>query len=186
MRWSMRQVLRRGLIAGIVLGVSLCAAFAQAPAPSSTPSATPTPTNNSNRNSRTTSPTMDQNRGPMFISGRILSDMGRPLSDSVSIELNCGMRTVQAIHTDLGGYFTFSLGSGAQSNVDFSASNESPQSLTMNASPLTGQTQNLSSCEIRLSVAGFRPMTVSLAPHNADAGRVDLGNINLQRISEAK
>jgi tetratricopeptide (TPR) repeat protein len=123
----------------------------------------------------------------MFIGGRVLSDLGRPLSEPVSIELNCGMRSVQAIHTDLGGYFTFNLGSGAQSNVDFSASNESPQSLTMASTNFSARYSDpLTGCEIRVNVGGFRPVMISLASHSSDIGRVDLGDITLQRIGGAK
>ena len=69
---------------------------------------------------------LGQPQGPMFVTGKVVMETGRPVSEPVSVELNCGLRPLQVIHTDLGGYFTFSLGAGVQSNFDFSASNESP------------------------------------------------------------
>jgi len=122
----------------------------------------------------------------MFISGRVVSELGRPVSEPVSVELNCGMRPVQVIHTDLGGYFTFNLGSGTQSNIDFSASNESPQTFATNANNLPNRYGNpLAGCELRLSIAGFRPVSFPLA-HTSDMGRVDVGNISLERIGGSK
>src|SRR5215216_2923648 len=74
----------------------------------------------------------DQFSSPVFVTGRLLTDLNRPADDPITLELSCGMRTVQVIHTDLGGYFTFTVGgttSTFQSNMDFSASNEGPQPL---------------------------------------------------------
>ncbi|MBI3934147.1 MAG: tetratricopeptide repeat protein [Acidobacteria bacterium] len=107
------------------------------------------------------------------------------MSEPVSVELNCGMRAVQVIHTDLGGYFTFNLGSGAQSNIDFSASNESPQSFNPSASGLPNRYGNpLAGCELRLSMAGFRPANIPIT-HTSDMGRVDIGTLSLERIATA-
>src|SRR3990170_1834546 len=121
--------------------------------PSNTGTTTPSP---SSRTTRPSTRTTEPFRGPTFITGRVISELGRPLSEPVSIELNCGMRSVQVIHTDLGGYFTFNLGTGAQSNIDFSASNETPQSFTSNTAGLPNRFGNpLAGCEVRVSVAGF-------------------------------
>jgi len=135
---------------------------------------------------RSPSQPMDQGRGPIFLTGRVLTELARPVSEPVSIELNCGMRTLQVIHTDLGGYFTFNLGGGTQGNLDFSASNESTQSFGSQMTGLSTQFSNpLAGCELRLAVAGYRPLNITLT-HNADLGRVDVGNIHLQRIGAAK
>jgi tetratricopeptide (TPR) repeat protein len=95
------------------------------------------------------------------------------------------MRSVQVIHTDLGGYFTFNLGSGAQSNVDFSASNETPQSFSSLSAALPDRLGNrLAGCEVRVSVAGFRPRRFPLA-HLSEMGRVAIGNVMLERVGAA-
>src|SRR5215467_11083307 len=61
--------------------------------------------------------------GPLYVRGRILLDTGQPVTEPVSVALQCGMRPLQVIQSDLKGYFQFSLGGGgAQSNTDFSAS----------------------------------------------------------------
>jgi hypothetical protein len=138
------------------------------------------------RTTRPSTRTVEPFRGPTFISGRVLSELARPLSEPVSVELNCGMRSLQVIHTDLGGYFTFNLGTGAQSNIDFSASNETPQSFTSNTAGLPSRFGNpLAGCEIRISVAGFRPRNFPLA-HLSEMGRLDIGNVMLDRIAGTK
>ncbi|MBI2818552.1 MAG: tetratricopeptide repeat protein [Acidobacteria bacterium] len=96
------------------------------------------------------------------------------------------MKSLQVIHTDLGGYFTFNLGIGAQSNMDFSASNESPQSFSSTTSNLPQRFGNpLAGCELRISVAGFRPKSLSLS-ETSDMGRLDIGNVMLERIGTVK
>jgi hypothetical protein len=61
---------------------------------------------------------------PLYIKGRVIMNSGEPVPEPVSVGLNCGMRLLQAIHTDAKGYFEFVLGAGPQSNIDMSASND--------------------------------------------------------------
>lgn len=125
----------------------------------------------------------DRGQEPVYVSGRILMETGRPVLESVSVELNCGMRPLQVIHTDLGGYFTFSLGAGLQSNADFSASNESPTAQSGIRGNLTGAAGgSLTGCELRVSVPGYHPLTYTLADH-ADMGRMEVGTLQLRRIA---
>ena len=126
---------------------------------------------------------MDQLQGPVYVSGRIVMESGRAASESVSVELNCGMRPLQVIHTDLGGFFTFSLGSGFQSNMDFSASNENPMSGSSTRGSIPGTIGgSLTGCELRVSVPGFHPLTYTLSQH-ADMGRIEVGTLQLRRIA---
>ena len=127
--------------------------------------------------------TMDQMQGPVYVSGRILLDSGRPVPEPVSVELNCGMRPLQVIHTDLGGYFTFTLGSGFQSNMDFSASNESPMGMTATRGNVSGGASgSLTGCELRVSVPGYHPLTFTMRDR-ADLGRYEVGTLHLRRIA---
>ena len=127
--------------------------------------------------------TYDQLQGPVFVSGRVVMETGRPVSESVSVELNCGMRPLQVIHTDLGGYFTFQLGTGMQSNMDFSASNDSVASFggSSTNSP-RGFAGSMTGCELRVSVPGYHPLSHTLAQHS-EMGRVEVGTLRLQRIA---
>ncbi len=127
--------------------------------------------------------TMDQTQGPVYVGGRIVMETGRPAPEAVSVELNCGMRPLQVIHTDLGGYFTFSLGSGFQSNMDFSASNENPMAANSTRGNVSGAFGgSLTGCELRVSVPGFHPLTYTLSQH-ADMGRLEVGTLQLRRIA---
>jgi len=122
-------------------------------------------------------------QGPLYVSGRVLLESGQPAPEAVSVEINCGMRPLQVIHTDLGGYFTFTLGAGVQSNVDFSASNESPMSSGAGrGSSAGGADASLTGCELRVSVPGYHPLTYTLADH-ADMGRIEVGTVQLRRIA---
>ena len=86
--------------------------------------------------------------------------------------LQCGMRRLQAIRTDLKGYFQFTLGAGAQGNMDFSAvdASMSSSSSTMGMEGMNvpgsfggfsggggGGGGSLTGCEVRVSVPGYQP-----------------------------
>ena len=117
-------------------------------------------------------------------------ETGQAVPEPVSVELNCGMRPLQVIHTDLGGYFSFNLGGGMQSNMDFSASNESPSSFGSTGrqmGPTGGFGSSLRGCELRISVAGYHPINRIISEQeNAGMGRVEVGTIHLQRVAEAE
>ena len=127
---------------------------------------------------------------PLFVNGRILMDSGQPVPEPVSVALGCGIKALQVIHTDLKGNFRFTLGSGAQSNMDFSASNDSPASTTMNGMPSpngqpSGDPQNmLIGCDVRVSVPGYMPLSRTITDR-ADIGGIDMGTLHLTRMAGA-
>ena len=148
------------------------------PAPSTTPSSPTSPGRQQTRPS-------DQNAGPIFVSGRILLESGQPLPESVSLELTCGMKPLQVIHTELGGYFTFNLGSGSQGNLDFSASNDNPlisSSASRDSSSRGGISSSLTGCEIRSSVPGYHPLSYTIRDIT-EMNRVEIGTLHLRRIA---
>lgn len=143
---------------------------------------------NQPRPNRPTRPS-DQFASPVFLTGRVMTELNRPPDDPVTVELTCGMRTIQVIHTDIGGYFNFTIGgtnSAFQSNMDFSASNEGPQPMQQSLSRPMGQSANpLSGCELRIAQAGYMPITATVPP-NTDMNRVEMGVIRIVRIGGAK
>jgi len=181
----MKQFFRSTWIAILLIGLT-AAGFAQSQSGgSSSGSRGPTgSTGGSTQPPRQPTRPMDQPRGPMFVSGRVLLETGKPVPEPVTVELNCGLRPLQVIHTDLGGYFTFSLGTGMQSNFEFSAANESPTSFGggSRANSPQGFAGSLRGCELRLSVAGFHPINHIIAQH-MDLGRVEVGTLRLQRLA---
>ena len=132
-----------------------------------------------------------QPRGPHYVDGRVLLDTGQPAREPVSVELNCGTSPLQVIHTDLKGYFRFTLGEGVQSNTDFSASNgdTSMASLSRGVNGSGGlggfsaSGTSLTGCELQVSVAGYRPLIKTIAPDASELGMIEVGTMQLTRIA---
>ena len=121
--------------------------------------------------------------------GRILLETGQPVPEPVSVALECGITPLQVIHSDLKGYFQFTLGQGAQSNFDFSASSNVPAALgnsslqPNSASSRFGSSQNsLSGCEVQVSVPGYMPLTKTITDRGDITG-VDVGTLQLTRVA---
>lgn len=132
-----------------------------------------------------------QPRGPHYLDGRVLLDTGQPAREPVSVELNCGMRPLQVIRTDLKGYFRFTFGEGVQSNADFSASNSDNSMSSVSAGTsfpgslggLSVSANSLTGCELRASVAGYQPLTKIITPDAMELGVIDVGTLQLNRIA---
>jgi hypothetical protein len=117
-------------------------------------------------------------------------DNGQPIPEPVSVALGCGIQSLQTIHTDLKGYFQFTLGAGSQSNMDFSASSDSPMSMGGGGSQfpsgmgggLGGGASMLTGCEVRVSVPGYQPLTKTITDR-ADMTGIELGTLHLTRLA---
>ena len=131
-----------------------------------------------------------QFQSPLYVSGRILMENGQPVPESVSVTLGCGPQQLQMIHTDLKGYFQFSLGAGPQGNEDNSASNSGPlsmpgdglQSMGLGESQMGGSQRSLAGCEVQVRVPGYQPLTQPITDH-ADITGIDMGTMHLARIA---
>ena len=121
-------------------------------------------------------------------------DTGQPVPEPVSVGLYCGMGEVQAIHTDIKGYFQFAFGAGPQSNRDLSASDSSMASASGNMNfpggfggsggfgGIGGSGSGLLGCELRVSVSGYAPITKTITDPG-DIGQIDAGTLSLRRIA---
>ena len=117
-------------------------------------------------------------------------DTGQPVPESVSVALGCGTRSLQVIHTDLKGYFQFTLGAGTQSNTDFSASSDAPMSAASNGMQFPdggvrrfgGSQSILTGCEVRVSVPGYQPLSKNITDR-ADMTGIDVGTLHLTRVA---
>jgi tetratricopeptide (TPR) repeat protein len=180
-----------GLAAFLVL--SLCGASrAQAPGSSPAPSQPSQPTRGagSTRGNTSPAPSNQPNRGeqlPLYVDGRVLDDTAQPMAIPVSVKLNCAMRTIQSVRTDLQGYFRFVLGAGAQANTDFSAADAAPDPTLMPGIDSNGgfgglspTGNSLAGCELRISVPGYQPI-MSPITDTASLGTIDLGVFQLRR-----
>jgi cytochrome c-type biogenesis protein CcmH/NrfG len=129
-------------------------------------------------------------QSPLYVNGRILMDSGKPVPESVSVRLECGMRSLQVIYTDLKGNFQFTLGSGPQGNQAMDASADSVISQTGDGVqyPLGGVGQfagsqiGLKGCEVRVSVPGYLPLSKTITDH-AEITGVDVGTLRLTRAA---
>ena len=118
---------------------------------------------------------------------------GEPVPEPVSVGLNCGMRLLQAIHTDGKGYFEFVLGAGPQGNADMSASNDmsGPGAGNANVSGGFGSMggfgggdpgSRVLGCELQISVAGYAPLTKTITDPG-DVTGIDAGTLQLRRLA---
>jgi hypothetical protein len=155
--------------------------------PGSTGTSTPSQPGTSVPSTPGQQPGQPQFPTPVFVNGRILMDTGQPVPEAVSVALGCGMRSVQVIQTDLKGYFQFTLGSGAQSNMDFSAASDAraPRGGNGMQSPsgsLGGSQSMLTGCEVRVSVPGYMPVSKTITDP-ADMTGVEIGTLRLTRLA---
>ncbi|MBI4460484.1 MAG: tetratricopeptide repeat protein [Acidobacteria bacterium] len=168
-------------VLGLAILIGAITSHAQGPA-------TSTGSSSSNTSNRSVSPrTMRRPldlQGPLYISGRVVAENGKPLQESLGVELACESRLVQAIRSGLGGYFTFSLGTNlGGGNLDFSASNET----AMGGARGPGEVQRsysgtMGSCEVRVSVPGYYPISQPIL-EQPTTGRLELGTLRLRRIA---
>ncbi len=145
-------------------------------------------TRGSDPNSRTStnSPSPDMTR-PIFLSGRVVLSDGTALSESVIIERVCNGAPHAEAHTDAQGRFSFQLGQSQEVFIDLS----DPLSPGLRGSAL-GATQpggirgsELTNCDLRASMPGFRSDLVSLANHRY-MDNPDVGTIVLHRLGKVE
>jgi hypothetical protein len=187
---STSQLFRRYGAAGLLTLLMAWPSWAQRSAPPASPQPSVQPAGST---SPSTGPQQGpgQPRGPHYVDGRVLLDIGQPAREPVSVELNCGTSSLQVIHTDLKGYFRFTLGEGVQSNADFSASNSDNLMSSLSSGVnfpggfggFSASGASLTGCELRVSVAGYQPMTKTITPETSDLGMIDVGTLQLRRIA---
>jgi tetratricopeptide (TPR) repeat protein len=192
-----RSVKQFGLAAGLVLLLA-CQSWGQGqppPQPAPAPSQPAAGAGGGNRGSvNQPNDQTQQNRDqqlPLYVEGQIINENGQAPADPISVKLNCGMRNLQTIKTDIRGYFRFALGVGTQANADFSAADETPSSSILTGMNVPGgysgfgtSSNGLTGCDIRISVPGFVPMDVPITDP-ASLGVIDIGVLELRRIGTA-
>lgn len=119
-------------------------------------------------------------------------ETGQPVPEPVSVALDCGLRILQVIRTDLKGYFQFTLGSGPQGNVDYTAADEESIGQGLGIGGMNGMGTSgyggpgfgngLVGCELRVSVDGFQP-AVRPITSPPDLETIDVGTFHLARIA---
>ena len=182
-----------GMSFALVLAASTVCA--QAGGGSSTPPRTPTPT--PTPTPAPTAPTTPQQtpvdmRRPVFFSGRVVAEDGTAPPDFATIEMICGgVRRPQG-YTDSKGRFSFQVGQNQSSMMDASYGSLSGDVDTARSSSNSSQPQvpgqrqmserELSTCEIRANLAGYRSESINLGGRRF-MDNPDLGTIILHRIT---
>jgi tetratricopeptide (TPR) repeat protein len=146
------------------------------------------PTNNPSRsNAPARTPTApDLTTQPVFVSGKVLLEGGRALSETVAIERICNGVARREGYTDLKGQFEFQLGL----NIGFQDASENDTRITANQLPRPGSNSNrkamdLTGCELRAVLAGYQSSVVILRTNGADNWEIEVGTIFLKRMGEA-
>ena len=108
---------------------------------------------------------------------------GQPVPESVSVSLQCPTAPTQLIHTDLKGYFQFTLGGGAQgNNQSYDASNNQMPTSAGGGSGKIGNSRMLTGCDVKVSVAGYQPLSKTITDRD-DIGGIDVGTLQLTRLA---
>ncbi|MGZ4826845.1 MAG: tetratricopeptide repeat protein [Terriglobales bacterium] len=146
-----------------------------------------------------TIPPMQQERRPVFLTGRVMLDDGTVPSERVSIERVCGGQTRREAYVDSHGQFGFTLGGSLQvfQDASFGSSYDPTRSSTGGFGSGTSQPgaavggtasqgvtqQELMNCELRASAPGFFSDNIPLAGRQL-FDNPDVGIIVLHRIAK--
>jgi Tfp pilus assembly protein PilF len=123
---------------------------------------------------------------PVFISGKVLLEGGRALSEPVAIERICNGVVRREGYSDFKGQFEFQLGL----NIGFQDASENDSRIMPNALPRSGSSSgrrptDLTGCEFRAVLAGYQSSTAMLRT-SGDTWQFDIGTIYLKRMGDAK
>ncbi len=180
-----RIFVQSALAAALLLPVSLAQKPpAPAPPPSSGPpslpgrNSTPTPLN--------TSPTQPTDTYVMYLSGRIATDDGTPVPNDAMVERVCNSKVLQQVHASNRGDFSMELGSRTDTYVDATGEGSTQLGRNNNSQGLGIPRRDLSNCELRASVAGFRSNVVNLMELTPVSSSVDVGSITVHRTAKVK
>lgn len=114
---------------------------------------------------------------PIFISGRVTGEAGE-LDEPVMIDRVCGGNVRREGYTDRRGYFGLQLGQNTSFLADSTSGGFGP------GMGQSGQVRerDLANCELRFSLAGYRPVEVNLGNHRS-LDDSDVGTIILHSMS---
>jgi tetratricopeptide (TPR) repeat protein len=168
----------------LAVGFLVPVAFAQKPPAPAPPPATP-PSQPANRTPSSTSPAQPREDLVMFLSGRVATDDGTPVPYDVLVERVCNASIRQQVYAT-GGNFSMQLGSRTDSYLD-ATGDRSPQ--YGEASKVSGMgisRHELTNCELRATVSGFRSNVVRLIELTPFSSSMDVGAIVVHRTEKIK
>src|SRR5260370_11414777 len=122
----------------------------------------------------------------MFLLGRIATDDGTPVPHDALVERVCNASVRQQVYATPHGDFSMQLGAMTDSYLDASG-DRSPQYGQASKVPGAGISRlELTNCELRAAVPGFRSSVVSLAGLTPASTAMDRGAVRVHRATKAK
>ncbi len=124
---------------------------------------------------------------PSFLSGKVVTDDGTPLTDTVVIQTMCMGTLRDEGYTDTRGSFSLDLQSGSAASVvqDADASAASMGQNTPRPGPLAKK-RDLRLCTLQAELAGFSSDKIELASKVNETGNADIGTIILHRLAKVE
>jgi len=132
--------------------------------------------------SRVSTPDLTANT-MVFLSGKVITNDGSALTESVPIQTVCKGQKRTETHTDSHGSFSFQFGSrfGASADGDFDA--ESPVRNSIGGRP---ERRDLHDCELQASLAGFTSDSIPMEGRFSGFESADVGRIVLHRLANVE
>jgi tetratricopeptide (TPR) repeat protein len=122
----------------------------------------------------------------MFLRGRVATSDGTKLPHDALVERVCNNNVRQQIYTSPDGSFSMQLGSRNNATLDASADGNMRYGGLSGSMPseMGIPRTDLSNCEVRASLSGFRSDVVTLVARDTFAGTIDVGSIVVERIGK--
>ncbi len=169
----------------LAMGLLVPVALAQKPPPPAPPPPKQ-PSNPATPSPSSTSPVQPREDLVQFLRGRVATDDGTPIPHDALVERVCNGRIRQQVYATSGGDFNMQLGSMTDSYLDASGEGSS-QNGQAGKAPGTGISRlQLTNCELRATVSGFRSSVVSLAGLTPVSSSMDVGAIAVHRTTKVK
>ncbi len=167
----------------LAMGLLVPVAMAQKP-PAPAPPPPKPPSNPATSAPSSTLPGQPREDLVMFLRGRVATDDGTPVPHDALVERVCNARVRQQVYASSRGDFSMELGAMTDSYVDASGDG-SPRYDQARKVPGTGISRlELTNCELRAAVSGFRSSVVSLVDLAPVSSSMDVGAIVVHRAAK--
>lgn len=124
----------------------------------------------------------------MFLNGSVATSDGTQLPSNVLVERICNASVKQQVYASPNGSFSMELGSRYKAVMDASADGSGSSRFgSASKNPDMGiPRHDLSNCEVRVSLSGFRPNVVTLMALDTFAGSMNVGSIVVERLEKVQ
>ena len=169
----------------LAVGFLVPVAFAQKPPAPAPPPPTP-PSQPANRTPPSAPPGQPREDLVMFLLGRVATDDGTTVPYDVLVERVCNASVRQQVYATSGGNFSMQLGSMTDSYLDATGDRSPQYGQTSRVSGMGISRRELTNCELRATVSGFRSNVVRLIELTPVSSSMDIGTIVVHRTEKIK